>query len=697
MAQSKRNFQSAQMNKDLDDRLVPPGSYRDALNASVAFSEDGNVGALENLKGNELLLTQNILGLSAASNPNAEVIGSIAHPEEDKIYYFVSGDNTDGIFEYDFSSDPPQANTIIVDSSTPPPAPVLLNFTFPNASGQAAVAVDGSITVSSSLGEIESITEDFNETVTSNTLRTISARVRVPIGYNNTTEYVSGTLTATQQAVAAPIATSITILEPTSVTNNAATLNARYTSDAASLTDIGFYYTPNTGGSSTVNLYSNKFVIQNLTGNSANISSNAPAWTDPFDTVEPGDVTVIDGNGNVINSTNYTYERYYGPQPSTIEFVSSYLAILPITIAQTSTLATITNALTSSQIVSSGTQVSLASAITSPFSADISSLAHSTEHAAVAYVTNAQGTTFSDIVTFKTDAFVAPAYNTLPDNKLFIFPTIGDETIGPNHTYYPGYGDFEKTTGDLYFAVVASASSGLYNDYTDLRNETGLLTNVGGTTLTFLNSAPGIASAQANYAKTRSEYVSPPSTNGFYSITASKTGFTSSSVQIKYGTPSNAVRTSNFTLNFAKTGSGSVPAVAKFDHEQASSLHYNASPAPLATFKIGPFESSYGSGAIMIPIANNTNESWTSAGFTATTSSFTGFDPTKLDVSITGKTEGLDYEYYIAKEALSIWGSGGLGYAVPAVIIEADPQILNNRTGFAGSTITHTLNITYNY
>ena len=46
---------------------------------------------------------------------------------------------------------------------------------------------------------------------------------------------------------------------------------------------------------------------------------------------------------------------------------------------------------------------------------------------------------------------------------------------------------------------------------------------------------------------------------------------------------------------------------------------------------------------------------------------------------------------------MSIWGSGALSGVCPAVIIEADPEVLNNRTGFAGSTLTHTLNITYNY
>ena len=62
------------MNKDIEEKILKPGEYRDALNVSVDFSEDGNIGAIENLKGNELLAGQDILGLSSSSNPNAKVI-----------------------------------------------------------------------------------------------------------------------------------------------------------------------------------------------------------------------------------------------------------------------------------------------------------------------------------------------------------------------------------------------------------------------------------------------------------------------------------------------------------------------------------------------------------------------------------------------------------------------------------------------
>ena len=45
-------FQSGKMNKDLDERLVPNGQYRDALNINVSGSEGSDSGAINNVKGN---------------------------------------------------------------------------------------------------------------------------------------------------------------------------------------------------------------------------------------------------------------------------------------------------------------------------------------------------------------------------------------------------------------------------------------------------------------------------------------------------------------------------------------------------------------------------------------------------------------------------------------------------------------------
>ena len=55
MAKNKKNFLKGKMNKDLDDRILPPGEYRDARNLAITRSEGSKVGALENVLGNDLI------------------------------------------------------------------------------------------------------------------------------------------------------------------------------------------------------------------------------------------------------------------------------------------------------------------------------------------------------------------------------------------------------------------------------------------------------------------------------------------------------------------------------------------------------------------------------------------------------------------------------------------------------------------
>ena len=54
MPELKHHFRFGKMNKDLDERLVPNGEYRDALNAQIASSEGNDVGTLQNVLGNKL-------------------------------------------------------------------------------------------------------------------------------------------------------------------------------------------------------------------------------------------------------------------------------------------------------------------------------------------------------------------------------------------------------------------------------------------------------------------------------------------------------------------------------------------------------------------------------------------------------------------------------------------------------------------
>jgi len=46
MPEIKRTFNVGKMNRDLDDRLVPPGEYREGFNITVGRSEGSDVGAI---------------------------------------------------------------------------------------------------------------------------------------------------------------------------------------------------------------------------------------------------------------------------------------------------------------------------------------------------------------------------------------------------------------------------------------------------------------------------------------------------------------------------------------------------------------------------------------------------------------------------------------------------------------------------
>ena len=84
MPQSNRGFSKSKMNKDFDERIVPEGEYRDALNIQVSTSEDSDVGSAQTLLGNTLIS-------SGLVPTGSNCVGSIAYGKEDKVYYFVVG------------------------------------------------------------------------------------------------------------------------------------------------------------------------------------------------------------------------------------------------------------------------------------------------------------------------------------------------------------------------------------------------------------------------------------------------------------------------------------------------------------------------------------------------------------------------------------------------------------------------------
>ena len=87
MAKLQNTFLKSKMNKDLDDRLVPTGEYRDALNITVGKSESSSVGTAQNILGNT--------STTAFTIPNgAKCIGKIEDDSKNIAIFFIT-DYTD--------------------------------------------------------------------------------------------------------------------------------------------------------------------------------------------------------------------------------------------------------------------------------------------------------------------------------------------------------------------------------------------------------------------------------------------------------------------------------------------------------------------------------------------------------------------------------------------------------------------------
>jgi hypothetical protein len=109
MAEVKNAFIKSKMNKDLDDRLIPSGEYRNAVNAQVSKSEGSDVGALENILGNAEVA--NMTG----GNSQVSSIGYVTDDSNNVVYIFLTDNDNSSegyistasnfIFKYNIGSD----------------------------------------------------------------------------------------------------------------------------------------------------------------------------------------------------------------------------------------------------------------------------------------------------------------------------------------------------------------------------------------------------------------------------------------------------------------------------------------------------------------------------------------------------------------------------------------------------------------
>jgi len=90
MPEINTTFTQGRMNLDLEEKILPNGEYRGALNIQVSTSDEDSVGSVQTIMGNEKLTTGLAQGWSSF-----ECIGSIADEKNDAAYWFiVKDDNT---------------------------------------------------------------------------------------------------------------------------------------------------------------------------------------------------------------------------------------------------------------------------------------------------------------------------------------------------------------------------------------------------------------------------------------------------------------------------------------------------------------------------------------------------------------------------------------------------------------------------
>ena len=98
MPEIKNAFRQGVMNKDLDERLIPNGQYRDAMNVEVSTSENSDVGTVQNILGNKII---GIDKLQIFYDDDLVCVGAIADEKNDVFYYFLTGAIKNFIIELD--------------------------------------------------------------------------------------------------------------------------------------------------------------------------------------------------------------------------------------------------------------------------------------------------------------------------------------------------------------------------------------------------------------------------------------------------------------------------------------------------------------------------------------------------------------------------------------------------------------------
>ena len=119
MPEIKQTFTKGRMNLDLDERLLPPNEYREALNIQVSSAEGSDIGSVKNILGNTEIKTD----ANSTADPQGTItipsdytcIGSIADEKNNSAYYFIvkSDGTASAIMQYKDN----EINPLLIDSN----------------------------------------------------------------------------------------------------------------------------------------------------------------------------------------------------------------------------------------------------------------------------------------------------------------------------------------------------------------------------------------------------------------------------------------------------------------------------------------------------------------------------------------------------------------------------------------------------
>ena len=125
MPEIKHQFTGGKMNKDVDERLVPNGEYRDAMNIQVSTSEGSDVGTVQNILGNKDVTYYSWFdkfGMKQTGpvkfvGENHICVASISDERNDALYWFLydNGSDSESTIDYILKYENNLVTTVFAD------------------------------------------------------------------------------------------------------------------------------------------------------------------------------------------------------------------------------------------------------------------------------------------------------------------------------------------------------------------------------------------------------------------------------------------------------------------------------------------------------------------------------------------------------------------------------------------------------